>query len=66
MNIFTLIKKYPKKRGELPEPLKKIFDSFYLSNRENLFLQLIRRWLHSIMDDKEKKFSTLDIGAGII
>lgn len=66
MSIFNLINKYPKKRGKLPGPLKKIFDSFYLSNRENLFLQLIRRWLHSIMDDKEKKCTTLEIGAGTL
>ena len=66
MSIFKLIKKYPKKRGILPEPLKKIFDGFYLSNRENLFLQLVRRWLHSIMNDKEKEFITLEIGAGTL
>lgn len=66
MSIFELIKKYPKKRGILPEPLKKMFDSFYLSNRENLFLQLVRRWLHSIMNDKEKEFVTLEIGAGTL
>ncbi len=66
MYIFDLIKKYPKKRGKLPEPLKKIFDSFYLSNRENLFLQLIRRWLHSVMSDRKEGLITLEIGAGTL
>ena len=66
MIIFDLINKYPKKRGTLPEPIKKIFDSFYLSNRENLFLKLIRRWLHTVIDDREKMLTTLEIGAGTL
>jgi hypothetical protein len=62
--MFDLIKKYPKIRGFLPKPLKKIFNKFYLDNRENSLSQLLRRWMHLSMDDREKNKITLEIGSG--
>ena len=62
--MFDLIKKYPKIRGSLPKPLKKIFNNFYLENRENSLSQLLRRWMHLSMDDRETNKITLEIGSG--
>ena len=62
--MFDLIKKYPKKRGFLPKPIKKIFNKFYLDNRENSLSQLLRSWMHLSMDDREKNKITLEIGSG--
>ena len=66
MKLINLIKKYPKKRGALPEPLKKIFNTHYLNNRQNFFSQLSERWLHVSIDDRKKKNKTLEIGAGTL
>ena len=64
--MLKLLKKYPKRRGFLPKQIKKIFNKDYLSNRENFFSQLSERWLHSSIDNKEKKNKTLEIGAGTL
>tara|TARA_S200000501_G_C20735482_1_gene704854 strand:- start:18 stop:740 length:723 start_codon:yes stop_codon:yes gene_type:complete len=66
MKIINLIKKYPKKRGSLPKPLKKIFKTHYLNNRQNFFSQLSEKWLHISIDDRKTKNRTLEIGAGTL
>ena len=66
MNILKLIKKFPKKRKALPKPLRKIFNSFYLKNRQNFLSQMSERWLHVSMDDRNKNKRTLELGAGTL
>ena len=66
MNILKLIKKFPKKRKALPKPLRKIFNSFYLKNRQNFLSQMSERWLHVSMDDRNKNRRTLELGAGTL
>ena len=53
--ILNLIKKYPKKRGFLPKPIKKIFNKHYSDNRNNFLSQLSERWLHTSIDERNKK-----------
>ena len=55
MKIYSLLRKYPKRRGNLPKPIKKIFDNEYLNNRQNFLSQLSERWLHLSMDDRKIK-----------
>ena len=64
--MLDLIKKYPKKRGILPKPIKKIFDNLYLDNRQNFLSQLSERWLHISIENKTEKNKTLEIGAGTL
>ena len=45
MNKY-LLKKFPKKRPPLPKKLSKIFNKFYLTNRQNFLSQLSEKWLH--------------------
>ena len=66
MKIYSLLRKYPKRRGNLPKPIKKIFDNEYLNNRQNFLSQLSERWLHLSMDDRTIKKKTLEIGAGTL
>ena len=62
--MLNLIKKFPKKRGLLPKPIKKIFDKLYLNNRQNFLSQLSERWLHFSINDRGRENKTLEIGAG--
>ena len=62
--MLNLIKKFPKKRGCLPKPIKKNFDKLYLNNRQNFLSQLSERWLHLSINDRERENKTLEIGAG--
>jgi len=64
--MLNLIKKYPKKRGFLPKPIKKNFNKLYLNNRQNFLSQLSERWLHLSINDRERKNKTLEIGAGTL
>ena len=64
--ILNLIKKYPKKRGFLPNPVKKIFNKHYLDNRQNFLSQLSESWLHFSIDDRKKINKTLEVGAGTL
>ena len=69
MNYQTtldLIKKYPKKRGFLPKPIRKIFNKHYSENRNNFLSQLSERWLHTSIDERNIKNTTLEIGAGTL
>ena len=69
MNCQTtldLIKKYPKKRGVLPKPIRIIFNKHYSDNRNNFLSQLSERWLHTSIDERNKKNTTLEIGAGTL
>ena len=69
MNYQTtldLIKKYPKKRGFLPKPIRKIFNKHYSENRNNFLSQLSERWLHISIDERNIKNTTLEIGAGTL
>ena len=63
---LSLIKKYPKKRGFLPKPIKKIFNKHYLNNRNNFLSQLSERWLHTSIDEKDMINTTLEVGAGTL
>ena len=64
--MLDLIKKYPKKRGVLPKPIRKIFNKHYLENRNNFLSQLSERWLHTSIDERNIKNTTLEIGAGTL
>ena len=66
MNLKKIISKYPKKRVDLPIPLKKIFNKYYLNNRKNYLSQLIEKWLHLSINDRWTKKNTLEIGAGTL
>jgi hypothetical protein len=69
MNYQTtldLIKKYPKKRGVLPKPIRKIFNKYYSEHRNNFLSQLSERWLHTSINDRNIKNTTLEIGAGTL
>ena len=52
---LDIIKKYPKKRGILPKPIKKIFNKHYSDNRNNFLSQLSERWLHTSIEGRNKK-----------
>ena len=64
--ISSLLKKYPKKRGVLPRPIKKIFKQHYSENRNSFLSQLNERWLHTSLDDRKNKNKTLEVGAGTL
>ena len=64
--IINIINKYPKTRPKLPNPLKKIFNQYYLINRKNFLSQLSEKWLHLSIDDRMRKNKTLELGAGTL
>jgi hypothetical protein len=65
--IIIIKKNYPKKRQQLSNNIKKIFDNHYLKNRKSFLSQLLESWLHySIKKIKKDKINTLEIGAGTL
>lgn len=75
MNESNILEKFPKKRIELPEAYRKIYNQHYLSNREGKYKttslsQKLEAWMHrKIAADlllNNKKISTLEIGAGTL
>ena len=65
MNKY-LLKKFPKKRPPLPQKLKKIFNKFYLKNRQSFLSQLSEKWLHLSIKERNLKKKTLELGAGTL
>jgi len=65
MNKY-LLKKFPKKRPPLPKKLSKIFNKFYLTNRQNFLSQLSEKWLHYSIKERNLKKKTLELGAGTL
>lgn len=71
-NIYDLLATYPRKRNDLPEEYKLIYDKHYNENRKgktkaSSMSSKLERWLHNkvaISADKNK--ATLEIGAGTL
>lgn len=75
MNQVSILDKFPKRRNELPDDYKKIYKQHYISNREGNYKttalsQKLEAWMHrKVAEDvteKNKQFSTLEIGAGTL
>jgi SAM-dependent methyltransferase len=75
MEQDNILKKYPKKRIDLPEAYRKIYNQHYLSNREGKYKttslsQKLEAWMHRKVAADLRSFnnriSTLEIGAGTL
>ncbi|MFA4851735.1 MAG: hypothetical protein WC868_03225 [Bacteroidales bacterium] len=74
-SFITILNKFPKKRKELPEEYKIIYNKHYKSNREgetkvtSLSMKM-EKWLHKIVAsdviNSKENFKTLEIGAGTL
>jgi SAM-dependent methyltransferase len=69
MNLFE---QFPKKRTELPEEYRTIYERHYMENRNgktkmSSLSQLMENWLHkSVSRSSDKNKKTLEIGAGTL
>ena len=66
MKIKNILNNFPKKRPQLPNKLKKIFDKFLLDNRQNFLSDLMEKWLHYSIKDRKTTKTVLEIGAGTL
>jgi len=75
MSQQSILDDFPKKRIKLPEEFQEIYNHHYLSNREGKykttsFSKKLESWMHKkVAEDvtgKNKKYSTLEIGAGTL
>lgn len=75
MTQISILEKFPKKRSELPDAFKKIYNQHYISNRAGKYktsaLTLkLESWMHKKVAedvaDGNRNLSTLEIGAGTL
>lgn len=72
MNVQELIKSYPRKRKELPEAYKKIYNQHYEENRKgktkaSYLSNKVEYWLHyKVAKSAKADKNTLEIGAGTL
>ena len=72
MSIDNILKKFPKKRPELSENLRSVYNEIYKDNRSgkgigNYISQKLESWMHKTIEKKSMNITSkkcLELGAG--